>query len=111
MGGPTTEAPSTGGNTTEGPATTEAPTTEGPTTEAPTTEGPTTANTTGYSTVSGSVTVVAPGVNKTTIEAAAVTSLALHFGVAEDALTANAIESRRLRMDDNSRRLPGTWAI
>jgi len=55
--------------------------------------------------------VVAAGLNKTTIEAAAVTSLATHFGVAESALTANAVESRRLGMDDNSRRLPGTWAI
>jgi len=55
--------------------------------------------------------VVAPGLNKTTIEGAAVTSLATHFGVAEDQLTATAVESRRLGMDDNSRRLPGTWSI
>jgi len=107
---PTTEAPTTEAPTTEAP-TTEAPTTEAPTTEAPMTEGNSTTPAAASSTVTGSITLVAPGLNQSTIEASSTTALALHFDIAEDKLSITVVESRRLGMDDNSRNLAGTFAI
>jgi len=59
----------------------------------------------------GSLTMVAAGLTKAQVEAAAKKSLAAHFGVAEDMLTASVTESRRLGMDGSGRLLAGTWTI
>lgn len=59
----------------------------------------------------GSITVVATDLTKTQVQVAAKTSLAAHFGVAKNRITATATESRRLGVDGNDRRLTGTWTI
>jgi len=61
--------------------------------------------------VDGSLTLVATGLNKTTVEAVAKKSIATHFGVNESGVTLSAVESRRLAEDGNVRRLKGNWAI
>jgi len=74
--------------------------------------GTTTMTTTvAYTRVEGSITVVIIGLTKEQVESASKKSLAGHFGVDETRVTATAVETRRLGMDGNSRRLAGTWTI
>jgi len=78
-----------------------------------TTSGTTTGGTTSGTTVTeykftGTISMVVPNVTKTQMETASKNSLASHFDISADRVTANATESRRL---STNRRLAGNWAI